>query len=137
MFRTYKISSVKFEYRPYFFSAGNGSALSLKSINMGTKMDIVGAQAIPVPLSDYRASLDAKQYDPTKPFKRFYHIGRWAKGRDIGWRNCSEALLNNYGNTSTDCITAMELDCTGYADGALIAAVRVTYYVKFKDRVSD
>lgn len=85
MFRSYKITGMKLEYRPHFFSIGT-SDVSIKSITVGTKMDIEGAIAVPVPLAEFRASLDAKQYDPMKPFKRYYHVARWAKGREINWR---------------------------------------------------
>jgi len=133
MFREYKITGVKLEYRPYFFSAGTDN-LFMKAITCGTKMAINGIQAVPVPLFDFRASLDAKTYDPQRPFKRYYHVSKWGSQHEINWRNSADALLNVYGNASPDCMTCMELDCGGYADGALIGSVMVTYFVKFRSR---
>lgn len=104
MFRTYKITGMKLEYRPYFFQSTT-SDLVLRSLTCGTIMDIQAAQAIPAQLNEFRASLDAKQYDPMKPFKRYYHVSRWAKGVNIGWRSCDTAAANGYGNATPDCIT--------------------------------
>jgi len=78
MFKSYKITSAKVEYKPYYFSAGNAATIAMKSINSGTTMDVVGAFVAPAALNTFRAALDAKEYDPQRPFKRFYRISKWA-----------------------------------------------------------
>lgn len=128
MFRSYRINGMKIQYRPYFFSATQND-LVLKAINVGTKMDISAAQVVPVPLPEYRAALDARVYDPTKPFKRYYHVRKWASGKEINWRDTSQALTNTYGNATPDCMTCFEMDTVGVANGALMGSVMVTYYV--------
>lgn len=100
-------------------------------------MDIEGAIAVPTSLQNFRAALDSKEYDPQKPFKRYYHIGRWAKGRDINWRTCFNASNNSYGNATPECLTCLQIDTVGYGVGDAIGAVRVTYYAKFKARDKD
>ena len=70
-------------------------------------------------------------------FKRFYHVAKWAKTKQVDWRDTDLASSNTYGDTTPDCVTAFELDTLGYADGTLIGSVMVTYYVKFKGRVKD
>lgn len=114
MFRSYKITGLRIEYRPYMFQLTNAG---MKSILVGTTMDHSGAWAVPAPISVFRASLDSKEYDPTRPFKRFYHVGRWAANRSINWRTTDEANVNAYGNTTPDCITSLHVDCTGFAAG--------------------
>lgn len=42
MFRSYKISGMKLEYRPHFYGLGT-TDVSMKSLTVGTKMDIEGA----------------------------------------------------------------------------------------------
>jgi len=134
MFRSYKITGLKIEYRPYMFQLTNAG---MKSLICGTTMDHNGAWAVPAPVSVFRASLDSKEYDPSRPFKRYYHIGRWAKGRNISWRTTDEANTNTYGNATPDCITSLHIECNGFAAGNLIGSVRATYYVKFKSRRRD
>lgn len=134
MFRSYKITGLKIEYRPYMFQLTNAG---MKSVLCGTTMDHSGAWAVPAPIQVFRASLDSKEYDPSRPFKRYYHISRWAKGRDINWRTTDDANTNQYGNATPDCITSIRVDCSGFAAGQLIGAVKATYYVKFKSRRRD
>lgn len=136
MFKSYKITGLKLEYRPYFFGLG-ASDVVMREIICGTKMAIDGVQPVPVPLSEFRASLDAKSYDPMKPFKRYYHVSKWARGVDIGWRTCANAVANVYGNNTLDCMTSFNLTTVGFANGGLVGSIRVTYYAKFKDRQSD
>lgn len=100
-------------------------------------MDIEGPIAVPTPLSQFRAALDSKEYDPMKPFKRYYHISRWAKGREINWRTTVNASANTYGNATPECLTCLQVDTVGYGVGDAIGAVRVTYYAKFKARQRD
>jgi len=136
MFKAYKVIGLKLEYRPFFFSAGGGAGLAMKSINVGTTMDVVGAYAMPPAFNTYRASLDFKEFDPQRPFKRYYHIAKWASGKEINWRTTAEANVNAYGNATPDCVTNMSLDCNGFAAGNPIGSVRATWYVKFKERQS-
>lgn len=136
MFRSYKITGMKLQYRPYFYSAGTADIV-IKAITCGTKMDINAAQAVPVPLYDFRASLDAKTYNPQRGFSRFYHISKWASGKEINWRNTAEALTDTYGDATPDCMTCFEVDTIGLNDGFLMGSVLVTYYVKFKGRTND
>lgn len=72
-----------------------------------------------------------------KPFKRYYHVSKWARGVDIGWRTCANAIANVYGNNTLDCITSFNLTTVGFVNGGLVGSIRVTYYAKFKDRQSD
>lgn len=127
---------MKLQYRPYFYSMATTNVL-LKAVTCGTKMDLFAAQAVPVPLNDYRAALDARVYDPMRPFKRYYHIRKWASGKEINWRDTAQASLNAYGNASPDCMTNIEIDTGGFNNGDLIGSVFVTYYVQFKGRVAD
>lgn len=77
MYREYYVSSVKIEYRPTHFDAGNAPGFVLKTINCGTAMD----RLIVYPLNDteFRAALDSKVYDVSRPFKRFYRVSKYAK----------------------------------------------------------
>jgi len=49
MFKSYKITGLKLEYRPYFFGLG-ASDVVMKEIICGTKMAVEGAPQIPVPV---------------------------------------------------------------------------------------
>lgn len=116
MFRAYKITGLKLEYRPYEFSTGTFDSI-IKAVTVGTVMDVVGAVAVPIPLSQFNSSLDTKEYSPGKPFKRFYHISRWSKGREINWRTTQEALANTYGTATPDCMTCLQVDSAGFGNG--------------------
>lgn len=72
-----------------------------------------------------------------KPFKRYYHLSRWGKGREINWRTTTSASTNVYGNATPECLTCLQVDTVGIGVGTAVAAVRVTYYVKFKARKRD
>lgn len=114
MWRSYKITGLKLEYRPYMFQLTNAG---MKSVLVGTTMDINGAYATPAAVNTFRASLDSKEYAPQRTFKRFYNIGRWAASRTIGWRLTELATVNSYDNTTTDCVTNLRVDCSGFAAG--------------------
>lgn len=72
MYREYYLSSVKIEYRPDRLDAGNSAGISISPIEVGTTMDSMNVQPT-------IGSLDYKQYDPTRPFKRFYRIKQYAR----------------------------------------------------------
>jgi len=136
MFKSYKVMGLKLEYRPYFFSSGP-NAISLRSLAVGTTMDVVGAYALPAPRNTYRAALDFKEYNPQRAFKRYYHIARWASGKEINWRTTREATANAYGNNTPDCVTNVNMDVSRFAAGTPIGIIKATWYVKFKERNSD
>lgn len=72
MYREYYISSMKIEFRPVHLDAGNAGSLSLNSLVSGTTMDRMAAEFL-------EGALDYKAYDPTRPFKRFYRVAKYAK----------------------------------------------------------
>ena len=136
MFREYKLTGMKLEYRPYSLNISTQDVI-LKAITCGTVMAVNGAVVMPLALSQYRASLDAKTYNPNRNFKRYYHLTKWGAGKEINWRNCSDASGNVYGNATPDAITCFEMDTLGLANGALMGSIMVTYYAKFRGRTTD
>lgn len=108
----------------------------LKGISCGTYMNYSGAPfANPFPLPNWRGARDFKVYDANKPFKRYYHVGKWNKWNDISWRETSDAIVNNYGWDFSDCTTCMQCDTIGLP-GVALGVFKLTYYCLFKSRRS-
>lgn len=73
-------------------------------------------------------------YNPTRPFKRYYHVKKWAAQKDVNWRSTDKALANSYSGYP-DCTTQVRMETAGFADDSLVGRVTVTYYVDFRSRV--
>jgi len=77
MYREYKVTGFKVEFRPTHLDAGNAPGFQMGSVLVGTCMD--NLFAYPVNTTEFRASVDAKMYDAYRPFKRYYHVSRWSR----------------------------------------------------------
>lgn len=100
MYREYYISSVKMEFRPVHLDAGNSNGFSLMQFFSGTTMDRIQAEPV-------TGALDYKAHDPTRPFKRFYRVFKYAKQKSLVWRSANDALTGTAGsfNVLPDCVT--------------------------------
>lgn len=83
-----------------------------------------------------RGALDYKEYDPLKPFKRFYRVSKYAKQKSLIWRSCADALTGAAGgfNVLPNCVTSINMPCTGLAAGTHVGDLTMTWYVRFHHR---
>lgn len=98
MYREYWVSSAKFEYRPVKIDGGANS-YTLSPILCGTGMDRLNLT--PIVTTEFRAALDFKLYDPTKGFKRFYRVAKYANSKLIKWRSTNDATNGPNGGFNT------------------------------------
>jgi hypothetical protein len=120
MFREYYISSMKIEYRPCHIDAGNQNGFIMNALICGTSVDEYSAQGFSATNLLFRNSLDAKSYDPMKPFKRFYRVYKYAKSKSLVWRSTADAITGANGGFAglPNSITNISMPCTGLAPGA-------------------
>lgn len=99
MYREFKITGMKIEYKPTIINGGTVD-FSISPLVTGTMMNNIGGY--PIAPNQYSGALDSKTMDASKPFKRYYHVGKWAKGQSFNvWRDTAAAIVNNQGGYNT------------------------------------
>lgn len=84
-----------------------------------------------------QGSYDYKSFDPKRKFHRYWHVGRWAKSKSIGWQQCEDILSNPPENIPPfDQTTMIRCQTAGFVDGVSFANIKITYYVKFRSRTA-
>jgi len=65
---------------------------------------------------------------------RYYKVYKYARSKDLGWRDTAVAAGNGYANIP-NCVTAMGSATSGFNAGDSIGRIDVTWYIKFKTRI--
>lgn len=95
MYKEFKITGMKLEYKPTFISSGTAD-VSITGCVSGTNMNNIGGYPIAPGL--YSGAQDSKTYDFSRPFKRYYRVSKWAKGQQyVTWRDATTAITGNPG----------------------------------------
>lgn len=80
--------------------------------------------------SDMVGQLDYKQYDPSRPFQRFYRVGKWWKGELLKWQPADLGVMTSGAN----CTTCITIQCAGMPNDTPIGTLDVIWYLKFRRR---
>lgn len=127
MFKEYFISSLKIEYTPLNYSAG-ANFLANGPIRCGTSMTT--NTAYPIPDGAFAGALDYKEYDSSRRFKRFYKVGKYARGMDVPYRPFTGPVP-----TQPNCQTVLKTEVRGaWAPGDELGEVKVTWYMRARHR---
>lgn len=122
------------EYRPVTMVSGNDApAFVIDRLHSGTEMNS-NADFV-VSTGDIRGAIDYKTYDPMRPFKRYYHIAKWASTKEIDWRTSNSALQNAYAG-SIDSQTLVRMETLNAPDGVYLGRLTVTYFIDFRGRIA-
>jgi len=74
---------------------------------------------------------DYKLKSGTEPYIRgYYRVGRYQKGKKLGWTATSDNGPDNLEDNMTTCIRATE----NQAGNVTLGKIEITYYVAFKNR---
>lgn len=132
MWNDYKVTGLAIKYRPYTFDLAGPSAIIRQRLACGTTMNnVVTGGQLPEKMVGF---LDTKTYDPSRPFKRFYRVGKWWNQQMERNYRLTEDVPVAF-NTDFNCTTSINLQCsTTYADDFPVGDVEVTWYLKFKTR---
>lgn len=103
MYREYRVTGLSFKYTPVHYNDDNYWQTEIIS---GSKQYTSDQSYIPT-AADMQGAFDYKAYNSTRPFKRYYHVGKWAKSKSIGWQTCEDILSNPPENVPVyDMVTA-------------------------------
>lgn len=114
-------------------SGSDVQAFAIDRLHSGTEMN-ANADFV-VSTGDIRGSIDYKTYDPKRPFKRYYHIAKWASSKEIDWRTTASAMTNAYADT-IDSQTLIRMETLNAQNNLILGRVTVTYYIDFRGRTS-
>lgn len=73
---------------------------------------------------------DYKEFNPLRPFKRFYRVAKYFKRKDGQQWIPIDDTVGNTGHPLP--VTGMQFTGAGWANQDRIGTINVTYYVKFR-----
>lgn len=86
--------------------------------------------AYPLALRDIKGAKDYKDFDSSKPFKRYYHVQKYAKSQYVPYRSIALAIANATYNVAPDCVTMMYATTANIPAGTNVGDVTLTWYVR-------